>query len=70
MVTLETAVMESLKVHKRLPRTIQKYLNQTYETSVELEAIETTLAQLEATGKVQRHRLKSGLITHLWELVP
>jgi hypothetical protein len=70
MYTLETAVMESLKVHKRLPRTIQKYLNSTYSTFVELEAVETTLHQLEATGKVRRHRLKSGFVTDLWELIP
>ena len=68
MTTLETAIVESLRVHRRLPRTIQKYLDSTYQTSISLEAIATTLKALESEGKVQRHRHPSGRLTHLWEL--
>ena len=68
MNTLEKLVLESLQGHRRLPETIQKYLNETYYSLADLEDIETVLQQLEADGKVRRYKLPSGQVTDMWEL--
>ncbi|MCT7986716.1 hypothetical protein NG796_25920 [Laspinema sp. A4] len=69
MTTLEKLILESLQTQRRLPQSIQKYLNQTYYSLADLEDIETTLQQLEADGKVRRYKLPSGQETDMWELV-
>ncbi len=68
MTTLEKLVLESLQGHRRLPETIQKYLNETYYSLADLEDIEATLQQLEINGKVRRYKLPSGQVTDMWEL--
>ncbi|MCT7969847.1 hypothetical protein NG799_26380 [Laspinema sp. D1] len=69
MSTLEKLVLESLQTQRRLPQTIQKYLNETYYSLAELDDIEAALQQLEADGKVRRYKLPSGQVTDMWELV-
>jgi hypothetical protein len=66
-VSLADAIIESLAVHRRLPRTIQRYLEATYETSISLEAIVNCLETLEQDGRVQRYSHPSGRVTDLWE---
>ncbi|MCT7963545.1 hypothetical protein NG791_22995 [Laspinema sp. D1] len=69
MTTLEKLILESLQTQRRLPETIQKYLNETYYSLADLEDIEVFLQQLEADGKVRRYKLPSGQETDMWELV-
>ena len=68
MTTLEKLILESLQTKRRLPQSIQKYLNETYYSLAELEDIEVFLQQLEADGKVRRYKLPSGQVTDMWEL--
>ena len=70
MSTLEKLILESLQTQRRLPETIQKYLNETYYSLADLEDIEAFLQQLETNGKVRRYKLPSGQETDMWELVP
>jgi hypothetical protein len=66
---LETAIIKAVSVHKRLPTTIQKALYHEYHVIIELETIISTLTALEAQGKAQKYRLKSGRVTDLWEAI-
>lgn len=70
MVTLETAVLEALQAHKRVPQIILRHIHYHYPSDVSLEEVEATLKALESEGKVRRYCHPSGRLTHLWELVP